>query len=116
MWEKYEKELIDASKQILSECATIIPANVQVLCETCIEQLFVYAILYLYLSFRQKNELCMSEIKRLIDYTWQRLNTGNWKDVRVEWRRVYSLLSIIHAIGMLKEDENSNLIVRCLFE
>ncbi|XP_072016447.1 lysine-specific demethylase 8-like [Amphiura filiformis] len=42
----------------------------------------------------------------LLHYTWEKLNTGNWKDVSIAWRKVYSYASLIKAAsicGLLAE-------------
>ena len=38
----------------------------------------------------------------LIDYTWEQLNTGHWKDVHISWRYVYSYASLLKAVSHSK--------------
>lgn len=54
---------------------------------------------------------CMEKSKVLLDYLWEKLNTGNWKDVSILWRQAYTVVSVIkgcsEAILVLNEDSNS---------
>ena len=36
--------------------------------------------------------------KALLDMNWEHLNTGHWRDVAIEWRYAYTLLSVIKAV------------------
>ncbi|PIK44210.1 hypothetical protein BSL78_18934 [Apostichopus japonicus] len=46
-----------------------------------------------------------SEIKseELLEYCWEHLNTGHWKDVNVAWRKTYSLASLMKAQSILEQ-------------
>ncbi|TSS23701.1 Lysine-specific demethylase 8 [Bagarius yarrelli] len=48
-------------------------------------------------------EFCSSSFiekaKVIIDYSWEKLNTGTWRDVDKEWRRVYSYGCLFKAVG-----------------
>ncbi|XP_015261837.1 PREDICTED: lysine-specific demethylase 8 [Gekko japonicus] len=51
--------------------------------------------------------LCLSEV--ILDYSWEKLNIGTWRDVDKEWRRVYAYgclfkaLCLCHAGGAVPE-------------
>ncbi|KAL7829796.1 hypothetical protein AOLI_G00306810 [Acnodon oligacanthus] len=40
----------------------------------------------------------------IIDYAWEKLNTGTWRDVDKEWRRVYSYGCLFKVLGMCHGD------------
>lgn len=42
---------------------------------------------------------CTEKAKVVIDYSWEKLNTGTWQDVDKEWRRVYSYGCLLKAVG-----------------
>ncbi|KAM9093990.1 bifunctional peptidase and arginyl-hydroxylase JMJD5 isoform 2-T3 [Sarcophilus harrisii] len=53
----------------------------------------------------KKNE-CLKTSEIIIDYSWEKLNTGTWKDVDKEWRRVYSYGCLLKALCVcLKTDD-----------
>lgn len=41
-----------------------------------------------------------------LDYSWEQLNMGNWKDVNVVWREVYATAALLKALGLVKEGES----------
>ncbi|XP_072532514.1 lysine-specific demethylase 8 isoform X3 [Salminus brasiliensis] len=43
---------------------------------------------------------CVDNAQVIIDYSWEKLNTGTWRDVDKEWRRVYSYGCLFKAVGM----------------
>ena len=47
----------------------------------------------------QKFSECETKCKILLDYTWERLNIGDWKDVSVSWRYVYTVTSTLASIS-----------------
>lgn len=38
-----------------------------------------------------------------MDFTWEQLNTGNWKDVSVGWREMYSIAALLKAANLSKK-------------
>ncbi|XP_043917136.1 bifunctional peptidase and arginyl-hydroxylase JMJD5 [Protopterus annectens] len=47
----------------------------------------------------------LSELAEVIvDYSWERLNSGNWRDVDKEWRRVYSLGCLFQALAYCSDN------------
>ncbi|XP_076865374.1 lysine-specific demethylase 8 isoform X2 [Brachyhypopomus gauderio] len=43
---------------------------------------------------------CVDNAQVVIDYSWEKLNTGTWRDVEKEWRRVYSHGCLFKVVGM----------------
>ena len=39
----------------------------------------------------------------VMDFTWEQLNTGNWKDVSVGWREMYSIAALLKAANLSKK-------------
>jgi len=38
-----------------------------------------------------------------MDFTWEQLNTGNWKDVSVGWKEMYSIAALLKAANLSKK-------------
>ncbi|XP_036422683.1 lysine-specific demethylase 8 isoform X2 [Colossoma macropomum] len=47
---------------------------------------------------------CAEKAQIIIDYAWEKLNTGTWRDVDKEWRRVYSYGCLFKVVGMCHGD------------
>lgn len=41
-----------------------------------------------------------------LDYSWEQLNMGNWKDVSLSWREVYATAALLKALGLVKAGES----------
>ncbi|XP_033754719.1 bifunctional peptidase and arginyl-hydroxylase JMJD5-like [Pecten maximus] len=46
-------------------------------------------------------ELCIKLCDPLLDITWEKLNTGHWKDVHLCWRHTYSLISLLKGVSQV---------------
>lgn len=46
-----------------------------------------------------------------LDYAWERLNTGSWKDVSIVWREVYSTAALLKAACLVKDGEMQGALV-----
>ncbi|XP_060063787.1 bifunctional peptidase and arginyl-hydroxylase JMJD5-like [Ylistrum balloti] len=46
-------------------------------------------------------DLCIKLCEPLLDITWEKLNTGHWKDVHVCWRHLYSLVSLLKGVSQV---------------
>ena len=54
-------------------------------------------------SYLQNNfSLCESKCRILLDFTWERLNIGDWKDVDISWRYVYTISSTLASISQYR--------------
>ena len=47
-------------------------------------------------------KLCFEKSDILLNFVWEKLNTGNWSMVDINWRKLYSLLSILKVIFIVK--------------
>lgn len=63
--------------------------------------------------YADEYEYCVVKSQWLLDFVWEQLNTGNWKDVNVSWRYLYSFASLLNAMSKAKQsDYNVQDIVR----
>ncbi|ROL49483.1 Lysine-specific demethylase 8 [Anabarilius grahami] len=44
----------------------------------------------------------------IIDYSWEKLNTGTWRDVDKEWRRVYSYGCLFKVLSLCHGNPSQN--------
>lgn len=62
---------------------------------------------FLYHDKFQKSEVseklshCLNNTRCVLDITWEKLNTGYWKDIDISWRYVYSYASLFKALFLL---------------
>ncbi|XP_069466278.1 Fanconi anemia core complex-associated protein 20 isoform X1 [Ambystoma mexicanum] len=56
--------------------------------------------------YSKEKDKCVQTSKIILDYAWEKLNTGTWKDVDKEWRRVYSYGSLFKALGLCTQDHS----------
>ena len=49
-----------------------------------------------YLSHDYKKAGGLSQV--IIDQTWEELNTGNWKDIDIAWRKIFTLASLVKSL------------------
>uniref|UniRef100_A0A8D2E2I9 JmjC domain-containing protein 5 n=1 Tax=Sciurus vulgaris TaxID=55149 RepID=A0A8D2E2I9_SCIVU len=62
------------------------------------------------LLLRQATELfygdrlseCLQASEAILDYAWERLNTGPWQDVDKDWRRVYTFGCLLKALCLCR--------------
>lgn len=45
---------------------------------------------------------CLQTSEAILDYSWEKLNTGPWQDVDKEWRRVYSFGCLLKALCLCR--------------
>ncbi|XP_038619075.1 bifunctional peptidase and arginyl-hydroxylase JMJD5 isoform X4 [Tachyglossus aculeatus] len=50
------------------------------------------------LFYGDRRTECLQTSEIIIDYTWEKLNTGTWRDVDKEWRQVYSYGCLFKAL------------------
>ena len=46
-----------------------------------------------------------------VDYAWEKLNTGNWKDVSVIWREVFSTAVLLKTLCLVRSGETQRALV-----
>ncbi|XP_004691763.1 PREDICTED: lysine-specific demethylase 8 [Condylura cristata] len=45
---------------------------------------------------------CLQSSEGILDYAWERLNTGPWRDVHKDWRRVYAFSCLLKAVCLCR--------------
>ncbi|XP_038064035.1 lysine-specific demethylase 8-like [Patiria miniata] len=58
--------------------------------------------------FRGDIPQSLNKSEELLSYTWEKLNTGHWKDVDIAWRHVYTYASLLKAMGICRECEHED--------
>lgn len=53
-----------------------------------------------------KSSSCVAKAQIIIDYSWEKLNTGTWKDVEKDWRRVYSYGCLFKAVSICQGERS----------
>ncbi|KAM9124928.1 bifunctional peptidase and arginyl-hydroxylase JMJD5 isoform 3-T3 [Pangshura tecta] len=56
------------------------------------------------LCSRSTRETCFQVSEIIIDYSWEKLNIGTWRDVDKDWRRVYSYGCLFKVLCMCSEE------------
>ncbi|XP_060586913.1 lysine-specific demethylase 8-like [Ruditapes philippinarum] len=57
----------------------------------------------------EKFQETISICKILLDFIWEQLNQGHWKDVNISWRYSYTLVSVVKALSeyvLLRNDDD----------
>ena len=72
----------------------------QALIQTCISE--IMTILKSDNNEEFSAKLCFEKSDILLNFVWEKLNTGNWSMVDITWRKLYSLLSILKVIFIVK--------------
>ena len=83
--------------------------NVKIGCDT---DTFLYFNEVIELFFAKKCLECYNHCQILIDYVWEKLNTGHWKNVSQVWRKLYTSISCLSALSqyfLLNKSEDGNL-------
>ena len=62
-----------------------------------------------------ENELseALSTSQAVIDLTWEKINTGYWKDVDIAWRKLYSFAANVKALVLFKMGNKQEAIKAC---
>ncbi|OWF55130.1 lysine-specific demethylase 8-like isoform X2 [Mizuhopecten yessoensis] len=69
-------------------------------------------------SFLSKEyDSCVQLCEPLLDLTWEKLNTGHWKDVHLCWRYLYSLVSLLKGasevvIATIRSENTGNDVIK----
>ncbi|KAM4598695.1 lysine-specific demethylase 8 isoform 2-T2 [Polymixia lowei] len=53
---------------------------------------------------------CALNAQIILDISWEKLNTGTWRDVDKEWRRVYSYGCLFKVLALCREDPSLEMI------
>lgn len=57
---------------------------------------------------------CLQASEAILDYSWEKLNTGPWQDVDKEWRRVYSFGCLLKALCLCQAPQKATAVAEAL--
>lgn len=57
---------------------------------------------------------CLQASEAVLDYSWEKLNTGPWRDVDKEWRRVYSFGCLLKALCLCQAPQKATTVAEAL--
>lgn len=57
---------------------------------------------------------CLQTSEAILDYSWERLNTGAWQDVDKDWRRVYSFGCLLKAMCLCEAPGDATTVATAL--
>ena len=52
--------------------------------------------------YHDELNMALSSSQAIIDLTWEKINTGYWKDVDLAWRKLYSFSAMVKALVLVK--------------
>ncbi|XP_078295928.1 bifunctional peptidase and arginyl-hydroxylase JMJD5 isoform X2 [Panthera onca] len=57
---------------------------------------------------------CLQASEAILDYSWEKLNTGPWRDVHRDWRRVYAFGCLLKAVCLCEETGDAGAVAAAL--
>lgn len=57
---------------------------------------------------------CLLACEAVLDYSWEKLNTGPWRDVHKDWRRVYAFGCLLKAVCLCEEPGDASAVAAAL--
>lgn len=57
---------------------------------------------------------CLEASEAILDYSWEKLNTGPWRDVDKEWRRVYSFGCLLKTLCLCQAPQKATTVAEAL--
>lgn len=57
---------------------------------------------------------CLQTSEVILDYSWEKLNTGAWQDVDKDWRRVYAFGCLLKAVCLCEASSNRTAVAAAL--
>ncbi|XP_030655299.1 bifunctional peptidase and arginyl-hydroxylase JMJD5 isoform X2 [Nomascus leucogenys] len=66
------------------------------------------------LFYEGRRDECLQTSEVILDYSWEKLNTGTWQDVDKDWRRVYAIGCLLKALCLCQAPEDANTVAAAL--
>ncbi|XP_006896696.1 PREDICTED: lysine-specific demethylase 8 [Elephantulus edwardii] len=66
------------------------------------------------LFYGDRRDECLQTSEVILDYSWEKLNTGPWQDVDKSWRRVYSFGCLLKAVCLCEAPEDKTTVPAAL--
>ncbi|XP_029448779.1 bifunctional peptidase and arginyl-hydroxylase JMJD5 [Rhinatrema bivittatum] len=103
-----QRELGDEMSPVCSEVRKVLPSTRDEMGFDFSETVHP-SVVYLLLQARDllyegSEDQCLAVSEMILDYAWERLNSGTWKYVDKEWRRVYSYGCLFKALCLCPKE------------
>ncbi|KAM5328551.1 bifunctional peptidase and arginyl-hydroxylase JMJD5 isoform 3-T3 [Glossophaga mutica] len=66
------------------------------------------------LFYEGRRSKCLQTSEALLDYSWEKLNTGAWQDVDKDWRRVYSFSCLLKTMCLCETPGDATTVAAAL--
>ncbi|XP_048188868.1 bifunctional peptidase and arginyl-hydroxylase JMJD5 [Perognathus longimembris pacificus] len=66
------------------------------------------------LLYAGQRDACLQASEAVLDYAWEKLNTGPWQDVDKAWRQVYAFGSLFKALCLCQEPREASAVATAL--
>uniref|UniRef100_A0A8C5L7S9 Bifunctional peptidase and arginyl-hydroxylase JMJD5 n=1 Tax=Jaculus jaculus TaxID=51337 RepID=A0A8C5L7S9_JACJA len=66
------------------------------------------------LFYRGRWQACLQASEAVLDYAWEKLNTGPWRDVDKDWRRVYAFGCLLKALCLCQQSHEDTSVITAL--
>lgn len=66
------------------------------------------------LFYEGRWQKCLQASEAVLDYSWEKLNTGPWRDVDKEWRRVYSFGCLLKTLCLCQAPQKATAVAEAL--
>uniref|UniRef100_A0A2I2Z392 JmjC domain-containing protein 5 n=1 Tax=Gorilla gorilla gorilla TaxID=9595 RepID=A0A2I2Z392_GORGO len=66
------------------------------------------------LFYEGRRDECLQTSEVILDYSWEKLNTGTWQDIDKDWRRVYAIGCLLKALCLCQAPEDANTVAAAL--
>ncbi|XP_070940386.1 bifunctional peptidase and arginyl-hydroxylase JMJD5 isoform X4 [Macaca nemestrina] len=64
--------------------------------------------------YEGRRDECLQTSEVILDYSWEKLNTGTWRDVDKDWRRVYAIGCLLKALCLCQAPEDATAVATAL--
>ncbi|XP_028311149.1 lysine-specific demethylase 8 [Gouania willdenowi] len=104
LWRKILSILPGNEEQFLLQFSDRVESSVQEMLKVCRQQLYA-----------DTSSTCrMLHAQIVLDVSWERLNTGTWRHVDKDWRRVYAYGCLFKAAALCREDPTEEKILQAV--
>ncbi|XP_012500473.1 PREDICTED: lysine-specific demethylase 8 [Propithecus coquereli] len=87
LWEALRALLPDTKEELKLDLSEKVERSVVTLLQQATE-----------LFYEGSRDECLQRSEAILDYSWEKLNTGAWRDVDKDWRRVYAFGCLLKAL------------------
>lgn len=104
LWSKISAVLPHNEEQFPLQFSDKVESSVVEMLKRCRQQL--------YSDTTRTSRLLNAHI--ILDFSWEKLNTGTWRDVDKEWRRVYSYGCLFKVAALCREDPSADEVLQAV--